>query len=161
MPAYIDPQCLKEPKYKRNKKSDIYSFGFILWEISSGKTPFQSYRSVDAIHILIYQGKREIPVHGTPKQYCDLYTLCWDDDPQKRPKIEEVLEILNNPISFDDTISNGTQYLSTQDYSTIESSALASGSSANIIEFNTVSIQNQRNIDLNLPQVHISGPEIE
>ncbi|CAG8709326.1 14395_t:CDS:1, partial [Gigaspora rosea] len=38
---------------------------------------------------------------------------------------------------------------------------LASGSSTNIIEFNTVSIQNQRNIDLNLPQLHISGPEIE
>ncbi|CAG8769951.1 21155_t:CDS:1, partial [Dentiscutata erythropus] len=74
-----------------------------------------------------------------------------------------VLEILNNHVSLEDTISNGSQYLSTQDYSIIESNALANGSSSkvNMIDFNTVSIQNHRNIILNLPQVHISGPEYE
>ena len=39
-PAYIDPQCHIQDKYKRSKKSDIFSFGMILWEISSEKEPF-------------------------------------------------------------------------------------------------------------------------
>ncbi|RIB09510.1 kinase-like domain-containing protein [Gigaspora rosea] len=32
MPAYIDPRCFKDLKY--DKKSDIFSLGVILWEIS-------------------------------------------------------------------------------------------------------------------------------
>ncbi|RIB23443.1 kinase-like domain-containing protein [Gigaspora rosea] len=40
MAAYIDPQCFFDEKYRRDMKSDIYSFGVILWEISSGKPPF-------------------------------------------------------------------------------------------------------------------------
>ncbi|RIB11350.1 kinase-like domain-containing protein [Gigaspora rosea] len=34
MPAYMDPRCFKDLKY--DKKSDIFSLGVILWEISSG-----------------------------------------------------------------------------------------------------------------------------
>ncbi|RIB17352.1 hypothetical protein C2G38_2187530 [Gigaspora rosea] len=46
MVAYIDPKsfefCENKP-YKHNKKFDIYSFGVILWEISSGRPPFESF----------------------------------------------------------------------------------------------------------------------
>lgn len=35
MIGYIDPQILKNANYKRNTKSDIYSVGVLLWEISS------------------------------------------------------------------------------------------------------------------------------
>ncbi|PKC71487.1 kinase-like protein, partial [Rhizophagus irregularis] len=37
---YIDPNKFEQKNYKFNKKSDIYSLGVILWEISSGKPPF-------------------------------------------------------------------------------------------------------------------------
>ncbi|CAG8503191.1 5058_t:CDS:10 [Diversispora eburnea] len=41
---YTDPQYLREPNiYTKNTKSDIYSLGVILWEISSGRIPFSSY----------------------------------------------------------------------------------------------------------------------
>ncbi|KAF0538407.1 kinase-like protein [Gigaspora margarita] len=62
MPAYIEPKCFIEPKYKRDKKSDIYSFGLILWEISSGRSPFQSFESVYSLAIHICQGNREEPI---------------------------------------------------------------------------------------------------
>ena len=45
--------------------------------------------------MLIFEGKRETPVNGTPKQYVELYTLCWDDSPEERPDIKKVLEVLN------------------------------------------------------------------
>ncbi|KAF0550257.1 kinase-like protein [Gigaspora margarita] len=45
MLAYIEPQCFIVPRYKRDKKSDVYRFGIILWEISSGRPPFESFDS--------------------------------------------------------------------------------------------------------------------
>ncbi|KAF0458586.1 serine/threonine protein kinase [Gigaspora margarita] len=95
MPAYIDPQWFKNNSYKLDKKSDIYSFGVILWEISSGKPPFQSFTSREAIVIYVFKGQREVPVKGTPHQYSDLYTRCWDEDPDKRPNARSILDTLN------------------------------------------------------------------
>ncbi|KAF0552577.1 kinase-like protein [Gigaspora margarita] len=100
-PAYIEPQCLKDSGYVRNKKSDIFSLGFVLWEISSCRKPFQSFKSACEIQMLIFEGKRETPVNGTPQRYVELYTLCWDDSPEKRPDIKKVLEILNKPFVND------------------------------------------------------------
>ena len=43
---YIDPKSLSRQKYDNNnkyslnEKSDIYSVGVLLWEISSGRPPF-------------------------------------------------------------------------------------------------------------------------
>ncbi|KAF0420511.1 kinase-like protein [Gigaspora margarita] len=77
MPAYAEPQYFKNPNYGFTKKSDIYSLGVILWEISSGKPPYQSFTSIDAIAVYVFQGKREIPIEGTPQKYVNLYTECW------------------------------------------------------------------------------------
>ncbi|KAF0560321.1 kinase-like protein [Gigaspora margarita] len=37
MPAYVEPQF--NQTYKRDKRSDTYNSGVILWEISSGRSP--------------------------------------------------------------------------------------------------------------------------
>ncbi|RIB22469.1 kinase-like domain-containing protein [Gigaspora rosea] len=87
MQAYIEPQCLIKRGYKRDKRSDIYSFGQILWEISSGRPPFSSFESRDLIVIQVFQGNREDPIEGTPSSYIELYKKCWDNDPANRPEI--------------------------------------------------------------------------
>ncbi|KAF0403897.1 kinase-like protein [Gigaspora margarita] len=93
MQAYIDPQCFENVPYKRSKKSDIYSFGVILWEISSGRPPFQSLNPY-AIIIHVFKGEREIPIEGTPDLYIQLYERCWNYDPNQRPELEEIQENL-------------------------------------------------------------------
>ncbi|EXX71619.1 Sps1p [Rhizophagus irregularis DAOM 197198w] len=90
---YIEPQCFKIINYKKDKKSDIYSLGILLWEISSGHRPFSGYpQKLLTDHIK--DGNRENPIEGTPLKYQRLYQICWDDDPKLRPDIEEVHEIL-------------------------------------------------------------------
>ncbi|CAI2175994.1 5081_t:CDS:2 [Funneliformis geosporum] len=40
--AYIDPQILINHNFQYIKPSDIYSFGILMWEISSGYSPFKA-----------------------------------------------------------------------------------------------------------------------
>ena len=75
---YADPKSFSNQAkiYSLNKKSDIYSVGVLLWEISSGRPPFynkgESYDIGLAMDIL--QGFRETPVPNTPEDYVKIYT---------------------------------------------------------------------------------------
>ncbi|RIB26208.1 kinase-like domain-containing protein [Gigaspora rosea] len=82
MTAYIEPQCFIKSRYKRDKRSDVYSFGQILWEISSGRPPFSSFnleiyscfqKAIIVIHV--FQGNREEPIEGTPSIYRTLQKM--------------------------------------------------------------------------------------
>ncbi|CAG8509532.1 8451_t:CDS:2 [Diversispora eburnea] len=108
IPAFIEPKYLADGTYKRNEKSDIYSYGVVLWEISSGRPPFENLMPFEMI-IRIHQGLRETPVEDTLKDYEDLYKYCWDQEPSERPdimkvfdKLEEIMEKLNVETETDD-----------------------------------------------------------
>ncbi|CAI2168917.1 11419_t:CDS:10 [Funneliformis geosporum] len=96
LPAYIDPQCFMQENYIINKKSDIFSLGILLWEITSGRPPFLN---IDNRYTLIYQlitsQIREEPVESTPLKYQQLYQKCWNENPALRPESNEVNESLN------------------------------------------------------------------
>ena len=73
---YVDPKRLLKNKYKLDEKSDVYSVGVLLWEISSGRPPF--YNEDDSYDISlafeISKGIRESPILHTPDAYVKLYT---------------------------------------------------------------------------------------
>ncbi|RHZ71363.1 hypothetical protein Glove_259g5 [Diversispora epigaea] len=98
---YSDPMIFKEgDKFNRTKASDIYSFGILLWEITSGEIPYKKYSGHSKmIHIL--KGNRETPVIGTPQDYINIYKDCWKHDPNQRPNIDEVMEVLKHIESID------------------------------------------------------------
>lgn len=56
------------------KKSDVYSVGILLWEISSGMIPFHNEPYDISLIMGISQGFRETPVPDTPIAYTKLYT---------------------------------------------------------------------------------------
>ncbi len=70
---YFDPQRLKKG-YKPNKKSDVYSVGVLLWELTSGKPPFSDLNaSRNTLMFSISEGTREKPIPNTPDEYVNLY----------------------------------------------------------------------------------------
>ncbi|GBB99327.1 hypothetical protein RclHR1_03490009 [Rhizophagus clarus] len=96
MIPFIDPQKLNHgKKYVLNKRSDVYSLGVILWEISSCRTPFHG-EDLAYLSLKICQGLREKSVKGTPMDYKRIYTSCWEVEPNSRPLIEEVLSQLES-----------------------------------------------------------------
>ncbi|RIB04059.1 kinase-like domain-containing protein [Gigaspora rosea] len=95
VPAFVEPRFLNDQSYKLDKKSDIFSLGVILWEVSSGQIPFKSAQDIEIIHRMLLGG-RETPVEGTPQKYVELYKQCWDQDPENRPNSNSAHKILEN-----------------------------------------------------------------
>ncbi|POG63000.1 hypothetical protein GLOIN_2v1485008 [Rhizophagus irregularis DAOM 181602=DAOM 197198] len=110
---YVDPKSFNNKKYnncnegdenyKLNKKSDVYSVGVLIWQISSGRRPFYAENvEYDISLVLAIQGgAREKIIEGTPIKYSDLYTECWKHEPNERPNIKDVVLILKS-LTFPD-----------------------------------------------------------
>ncbi len=75
MMPYVDPKGLNEQSlnYKLNKKSDVYSIGVLMWQISSGKQPFQGIKYDIDLALDIIKGIREEIIDETPTEYSNLY----------------------------------------------------------------------------------------
>uniref|UniRef100_U9TDE2 Serine-threonine/tyrosine-protein kinase catalytic domain-containing protein n=1 Tax=Rhizophagus irregularis (strain DAOM 181602 / DAOM 197198 / MUCL 43194) TaxID=747089 RepID=U9TDE2_RHIID len=58
--------------------SDIYSIAILMWEISSGQTPFINYEHDYNLAINIIDGIRPEIVSGTPLEYKNLMKKRWD-----------------------------------------------------------------------------------
>lgn len=72
--AYVDPKFLnQEQNYELNEKSDVYSVGVLMWQISSGHQPFNNELADYDLAHEIMDGRRENDVKGTPTEYINLY----------------------------------------------------------------------------------------
>ena len=72
---YIDPKLLDDQQYKSSEKSDIYSIGVLMWQISSGRKPFKDkgFNYDMKLSIAIVNGFREEIIDETPVEYSNLY----------------------------------------------------------------------------------------
>ncbi|CAB4396104.1 unnamed protein product [Rhizophagus irregularis] len=82
---YIDPKSFSRRRNNNNnnessqacslnEKSDIYSVGVLLWEISSGQPPFEDEQYDIGLALDILEGRRETVVSDTPDEYVKIYT---------------------------------------------------------------------------------------
>ncbi|PKY27109.1 kinase-like protein, partial [Rhizophagus irregularis] len=91
---YVDPKKFAgNTLYSLNEKSDVYSVGVLLWEISSGRPPFEG-KSEYFLLTNILKGLRETPIQDTPEEYEKIYTDCWEFEPDDRPTIYDVVDRL-------------------------------------------------------------------
>ena len=73
-------------------KSDIYSFGLILWELFAGRKPYRC-SGLEPVALLrkINSGYRETIPESIPQPYSALIRQCWDADPSRRPSLEVII----------------------------------------------------------------------
>ena len=65
MISYFDPKLLEDYSNQYNNKSDIYSLGVLMWELSSGKPPFIGENENNLRYHLI-NGHRVDSIPNTP-----------------------------------------------------------------------------------------------
>ncbi|CAB4395993.1 unnamed protein product [Rhizophagus irregularis] len=122
MVPYVDPKSFSRRRnnnqmFTLNEKSDVYSVGVLLWEISSGQPPFYAENGHYDVGLIydISQGHRETVVPDTPEEYVKIYTKCWDGEPDNRPTIYQVVDWLKAMITKTDIIMENSQLSNEQE----------------------------------------------
>ncbi|RGB41387.1 kinase-like domain-containing protein [Rhizophagus diaphanus] len=109
--SYIAPEVLNGEPY--TPSSDIYSFGVVMAELSSGRPPFYERKHSLNLALEICNGFRPEFGKGTPEIYKKLAYRCMSANPKQRPTANElhtllyylyycIFEIENFPYSEDD-----------------------------------------------------------
>jgi len=91
---HMAPEVMMEGK--TSKRSDVYSFGILLWELFCYSRPYIGMRDVAIVHKVVEQDLRPVFPTTAPREYVSLATACWDKDPQKRPNFSEITRRVQN-----------------------------------------------------------------
>ncbi|GMI31957.1 hypothetical protein TeGR_g13568, partial [Tetraparma gracilis] len=89
--AYMAPEVHDEEPF--TEKCDVYSYGVSLWEIWTGKVPFEGLKLGQLIKKVCYEKKRP-STDGLDVGMKKLVEKCWAHDPDERPNFEEIKEEL-------------------------------------------------------------------
>ncbi|KAJ4702200.1 putative Protein kinase [Melia azedarach] len=91
---WMAPEVIEHKPY--NQKADVFSFGVLLWELLTGKLPYEDLTPLQAAVGVVQKGLRPtIPQHTHPK-LVDLLKRCWQQDPLLRPEFSEIVELLQH-----------------------------------------------------------------
>ncbi|CAB5386192.1 unnamed protein product [Rhizophagus irregularis] len=91
----------------------------------------------DNIKLADFDGKREIPVAGTPDEYVKIYTKCWQGNPDNRPYMRQVFsELKSINLANEQNPWNNTNAIN-NDYNTSSDSSSSSYSSTSTSNYST------------------------
>ncbi|RIB24476.1 kinase-like domain-containing protein [Gigaspora rosea] len=85
---YVAPEVLLGEKF--TPAADVYGFGIIMTEMSTGQRPFDGYEFDTKLTNRICKGLRPEFAIRTPSCYVELARRCMNSDPKSRPTANEV-----------------------------------------------------------------------
>ncbi|KAM1050416.1 hypothetical protein ACFX13_032892 [Malus domestica] len=89
-PQWMAPEVLRnEPS---NEKSDVFSFGVILWELMTQSVPWNNLNSLQVVGIVGFMDRRlDIP-EGLDPQVVSIIEDCWQSGLEQRPSFEDIIQ---------------------------------------------------------------------
>jgi len=96
--AWTAPEVLRHEVY--DEKSDVYSYGIVLWEMITAEIPYDGMDPIQA-GIAVASGKLRPPIQkDCNKDWAALMQRCWKENPSERPAFDEIMAVLKNMDSF-------------------------------------------------------------
>ncbi|GMJ08367.1 hypothetical protein like AT5G49470 [Hibiscus trionum] len=93
-PQWMAPEVLRNEL--SDEKSDIYSFGVVLWELATEKIPWETLNSMQVIGAVGFMNQRlEIPKE-VDQRWASIIESCWHSEPQCRPTFQELVDKLRD-----------------------------------------------------------------
>ena len=89
---WMAPEVIK--MQKRSVKSDVFSYGTVVWEICTMDIPYADKRSDFQVMNEICGGRRPPIPDDIPQQLKKMIHLCWDDDYHHRPDMGYICKML-------------------------------------------------------------------
>lgn len=97
-PVYMAPESLKDSVY--SPAGDVYAFSLIVYEIMTGRRPFEGFNQIQLYQNVIKKSVRPELTPDIPEAYKDLISSCWSENPDERPTFEMIVNNLKENQSF-------------------------------------------------------------
>uniref|UniRef100_A0A0E0I0I1 Protein kinase domain-containing protein n=1 Tax=Oryza nivara TaxID=4536 RepID=A0A0E0I0I1_ORYNI len=91
---WMAPEVIEHLPY--DQRADVFSFGIVIWELLTGKLPYEDMTPLQAAVAVVQKDLRPIIPADTHPMLAGLLQKCWQKDPALRPTFSEILDILNS-----------------------------------------------------------------
>lgn len=97
---WLSPETLKEGEF--SQKTDVWSFGILVWEIWNGCEPFANISTKEVVRRAITEPDFQPNVAPSiPAVLRRLLNECFDHDPQRRPAFADIAQRLKEAMAND------------------------------------------------------------
>ena len=91
----LPPEGATERSDEDRQKSDVYSYGIVMYEVLSRKKPFQELTDETHIVVAVVHGRRPSPIPSDiPPKLVELMEQCWQHDTARRPNFQTIVRTL-------------------------------------------------------------------
>ncbi|KAF9817368.1 hypothetical protein IEO21_03509 [Rhodonia placenta] len=98
-PELLNPESIGESRSRPSRRSDIYSFAMVMYEVLAGRLPFEECRRDPAViyQVVVLQNRpKRPPVNDLSDDIWALMEACWNMDPGQRPNMLTTLTRLSS-----------------------------------------------------------------
>ncbi len=95
--AYMAPELLEDNLF--DEKSDVYSYGILLWEIYDRGVPWRGLQPMQIMRKVVDKRERPPLPSTMPDDLRTLVGTCWSPGPDDRPAFVEIASVLHAPRS--------------------------------------------------------------
>ncbi|CAK9203622.1 unnamed protein product [Sphagnum troendelagicum] len=89
---WMAPEVIEHKPYDR--KADVFSFAIVLWELLTGKIPYENLTPLQAAVGVVQKGLRPTIPSSTPPKLAELLERCWATNSSERPEFSSITTYL-------------------------------------------------------------------
>ena len=100
--AFMSPEIFNSLEY--SKAGDVYAYSILLYQLFTLENPFEGITNILSFMRSVIDVNRPDFKFHVHECYKKLFEKCWENDPNKRPAFDEIVDILEGEEFITDDI---------------------------------------------------------